>query len=598
MHVLDLIQREEESIIDGDETMKPEKDWKSRLKRLTLKNRILLLFAAATLIPFICTCYLSYNTITSILNTKLQSGIQSNLKQVRLSLENTLNNLNHVSQQLTFKGNVGRQLEMFLMAKQPYDRSYLTDEIKNQLNLITFTNPNVGLTLYYLRDDQTTLFENTGMKQPFDIDNLPIIAEYYGITYYGPHISQDRFNNQYVLSALRKVDLPEREDAYVYIESGFKLTQSILDLDEVSKHTNHLILDNNGRISYSELQDIFPENSFFSDSLSPSLVTGITSDYYWYRQVSNQGWSVVSLIAKSDYNREKNRWMMQMLGLALLFAVVSLTIGWLLWKMVYRPLSRFHKEIKSIAGSNFNAAATQSSIPEFEMLLNQFQHMKVQITQLYSEIKAKEKRRADLEIEKLQYQINPHFLMNTLDTAHWLAVMNGQEEIDRLVTSLNKLLYYNLRKGNSVATIRDEIDSLKQYLILQQIRYNFQFDVNIHVDDALLEVTVPRFILQPLVENSLYHGLDDNGRIEVEVRKNDRLEIEIRDNGGGIPEETIKALLEQEQTEHHRVGMGIGLNYVKRMLAFHYEGKASLTVTSELGKGTRIIISIQIGEGN
>lgn len=307
---------------------------------------------------------------------------------------------------------------------------------------------------------------------------------------------------------------------------------------------------------------------------------------------------MVSLIAQSDYNREKNRWMMQMLGLALLFAVVSLTIGWLLWKMVYRPLSRFHKEIKSIAGSNFNAAATQSSIPEFEMLLNQFQHMKVQITQLYSEIKAKEKRRADLEIEKLQYQINPHFLMNTLDTAHWLAVMNGQEEIDRLVTSLNKLLYYNLRKGNSVATIRDEIDSLKQYLILQQIRYNFQFDVNIHVDDALLEVTVPRFILQPLVENSLYHGLDDNGRIEVEVRKNDRLEIEIRDNGGGIPEETIEALLEQEQTEHHRVGMGIGLNYVKRMLAFHYEGKASLTVTSELGNGTRIIISIQIGEGN
>lgn len=185
--------------MDGGETMEPEKDWKSGLKRLTLKNRILLLFAAATLIPFICTCFLSYNTITSILNTKLQSGIQSNLKQVRLSLENTLNNLNHVSQQLTFKGNVGRQLEKFLTAKQPYDRSYLTDEIKSQLNLITFTNPNVGLTLYYLRDDQTTLFENTGMKQPFHIDNLPILAEYYGITYFGPHISQDRFNNQYVL---------------------------------------------------------------------------------------------------------------------------------------------------------------------------------------------------------------------------------------------------------------------------------------------------------------------------------------------------------------------------------------------------------------
>ncbi|NMO98049.1 sensor histidine kinase [Paenibacillus lemnae] len=578
--------------------MNQDKKWKSRLKHLTLRNRILLLFVAATLIPFICTCYLSYNTITSILNTKLQSGIQSNLKQVRLSLENALSNLNHVSQQLSYGGHVGKQLEQFLLAEQPYDRSYLTDQIKNQLNLITFTNPSVGLTLYYFGDDQTTLFENTGMTQPIDIDNLPVIAEYYGITYFGPHLSNDRYNPQYVLSALRKVGLPDREDAYIYIESGFKLTQSILDLDEVSKHTNHLILDNDGRISYSELQSVFPENTLFSDSMEPTHLTGINSDYYWYRQVSNQGWSVVSLISQSDYNREKNRWIMQMLGLALLFAVVSLTIGWLLWKMVYKPLSRFNKEIKLLASSNFNAAPTQSRIPEFEMLLNQFQHMKVQIAQLYTEVKVKEKRRADLEIEKLQYQINPHFLMNTLDTAHWLAVMNGQDEIDRLITSLNKLLYYNLRKGNSVATIRDEIDSLKQYLILQQIRYDFQFDVSIQVDDELLEVTVPRFILQPLVENSLYHGLDDHGRIEVEVRKNDRLEIEIRDNGGGISEKSIEALLEQEQTQHHRVGMGIGLNYVKRMLASHYEGKANLAVTSEMGRGTRIIISIQIGEGN
>lgn len=578
--------------------MKPEFERKSRLERMTLKNRILLLFAAATLIPFIFTCYLSYNTISSILNTKLQSGIQSNLKQVRLSLENTLSNLNHVSQQMAFEGDIGKQLEQILTADQPYDRSYLTDQIKYQLNLVAFTNPNIGLTMYYFRDDRSFLFENTGVKDSFDIDKLPVIASYYGITYYGPHISNDRFNNQYVLSALRKVELPEREDAYVYIESGFKLTQSILDLDGVSRHANHLILDNNGRISYSDGRDVFPENTLFPLLDSETGISGETPSYYWYRQVTNQGWSVVSLVSKADYNREKNEWILQMAALALLFAVVSLAIGWLLWKMVYRPLSRFHKEIKWMANSNFNAVTTQSRIPEFETLLTQFQHMKVQIAQLYSEVERKEKRRADLEIEKLIHQINPHFLMNTLDTAHWLAVMNGQDEIDRLVTSLNKLLSYNLRKGSSSSTIREEIDSLKQYLILQQIRYNFQFDVRIQVDDQLLDVVVPRFILQPLVENSLYHGLNDDGRIEVEVRKGEQLEIEIRDNGGGIPEETIAALLEQEQTDRGRVGMGIGMNYVKRMLESHYEGNAQLFVSSELGQGTRILIQIPIEKEN
>ncbi|CAM4498111.1 two-component system sensor histidine kinase YesM [Paenibacillus endophyticus] len=576
--------------------MKKENERKSHMDRMTLKNRILLLFAAATLIPFIFTCYVSYNTITSILNTKLQSGIQSNLKQVRLSFENTLSNLNHVSQQLAFEGNIGKQLELFLTADKPYDRSYLTDQIKYQLNLITFTNPNIGLTMYYFGNDGTIHFENMGVKDSFDIENLPIIAEYYGITYFGPHMSNDRFNNQYVFSALRKVELPEREDAYVYIESGFKLTQSVLDLDGVSKHTDHLILDNNGRISYSELNDVFPENSSFPGLESPSLASGVTFDYYWYRQISNQGWSVVSLIAKSDYNQEKNRWFMQMIVLAVLFAAVGLAIGWLLWKMVYRPLSKFNKEIRWMANSNFNAVTTQSRIPEFEALLTQFRHMKVQIAQLYSEVEIKEKRRADLEIEKLLYQINPHFLMNTLDTAHWLAVMNGQEEIDRLVTSLNKLLYYNLGKGNSSSTIREEIDSLKQYLILQQIRYDFHFDVRLQVDDELLDLSVPRFILQPLVENALYHGLEDDGRIEVNVTMSDRLEIEIRDNGGGISDETILALLEQEQTERHRVGMGIGMNYVKRMLESHYDGHANLSVTSKLGKGTVIVIQIPIAK--
>lgn len=524
--------------------MKPEHVRRSRIERITLKNRILFLFAAVALIPFLLSCYLSYRTIHSILTTKLQSGIQSNLKQVTLSLENTLSNLNHVSQQLAFEGSIGKQLEQLMLADQPYDRSYLTDQIKNQLNLIAFTNPNIGLSMYYFREDDTYLFETMGVKDSFDPEKLPIMASYYGITYFGPHISNDRFNDQYVLSALRKVDLPEREDAYVYVETGFNLTQSILDLDDVSKNTAHLILDNHGRISYSELRDAFPENAKFpvSGQLSePSTTSGIASGYYWYQQYSNQGWSVVSLVSKADYDQEKNRWIMQMVLLTVLFAAVSLAIGWLLWKMVYRPLSQFHREMKQMLNSNFDVVEANSRIPEFEMLLTQFGRMKSHIARLYSEVELKEKRRADLEIEKLLYQINPHFLMNTLDTAHWLAVMNGQEEIDRLVTSLNKLLYYNLRMGGQSSTIREEIDSLKQYLILQQIRYNFQFDVGIHIDDKLLNVPVPRFILQPLVENSLYHGLDDKGRIEVEVsRYNNRLEISIRDNGRGISEEKSK----------------------------------------------------------
>src|SRR4029079_11461760 len=125
----------------------------------------------------------------------------------------------------------------------------------------------------------------------------------------------------------------------------------------------------------------------------------------------------------------------------------------------------------------------KTKIPEFDFLLNQFRQMREQIWELFAEVEHNEKRRVDLEVEKLLYQINPHFLMNTLDTVHWLALMNGQNEIDKLVLSLNKLLYYNLGKMGDTSTIGDEIEALKEYLQLQQIRYDFRFEVDIDVDE-------------------------------------------------------------------------------------------------------------------
>jgi two-component system sensor histidine kinase YesM len=219
--------------------------------------------------------------------------------------------------------------------------------------------------------------------------------------------------------------------------------------------------------------------------------------------------------------------------------------------------------------------------------------MKGRIWALYEEIEAKEKRRADLEVEKLRYQINPHFLMNTLDTVHWLALMNGQQEIDKLVLSLNKLLNYNLRKMGEMSTIGEEIDALKEYLQLQQIRYDFQFDVDIDADEDSLALRCPRFILQPLVENALYHGVSDDGYIYVGVKlQDDSLCITIQDNGAGMAQETVDRLLGDETGEYRQVGMGIGMRYVRRILASSYGGEAQLQIRSGIGQGT--VVSLRL----
>lgn len=567
------------------------------LGQLTFKKRIMFIFTVSTLVPFLLVAFLSYHTMSTILTDNLENSARNNLKQVRLSLESTISNMNHISQQLAFQGSVGKKLELFLTSDEPFERAVLTEEINTELNLLSFTNPTIGLAMYYFQEDGTYRFNNTGVSTEYSIEDLPLLAEYHKITYFGPHISNELYNEEYVLSALRKMDLPgEHDDAYVYIESGFKITQNILE-NQLSEHSSHLILDNDHRIAYSELSSSFPANTEFLHS-SSEQDSGLTGGYYWFKSTSNQGWSVVSLIPKAEYNQEKNQWVIKIIYLSVLFVAVSLILAWMLWKMVYRPLHQFNHEIKGFTQNNFHSKIVRTQIPEFDFLLQQFQNMKQQIADLFIEVEQKEKRRADLEVEKLLYQINPHFLMNTLDTAHWLAVMNGQKEIDTLVSSLNKLLYYNLGKRGQSSTIREEIDSIKQYLILQQIRYDFKFDVRILIDEHVLDISMPRFILQPILENALYHGLNDEGYIEVKVvASEEHVTISVHDNGTGITEEEIDKLLHHKQVEQQKAGMGIGMNYVKRMLDNQYGDKAKLEIKSELGEGTMVFLTLPITGG-
>jgi len=197
----------------------------------------------------------------------------------------------------------------------------------------------------------------------------------------------------------------------------------------------------------------------------------------------------------------------------------------------------------------------------------------------------------------LLYQINPHFIHNTLNTIQWIAKMNGQEEIDRLVSIFTRVLHYNLDKQGEQVYLVEEVNALKDYVELQRIRYDYDFLVKFHVEEHSRQVLIPRFILQPLVENALYHGLDEgNGQITVRILPDgDRyLLLEVTDDGKGIDPEEILRLLRGEKDMHRKAGLGIGLNYVQRVLQTNYGDHSQFKIVSEAGKGTTIQIRIPL----
>lgn len=557
----------------------------------SLKQRLILVLLLSSSIPLIFIGVSSYHTIYSILDNKIEESVRNNLLQVQLSLENSLSNLNHVSQQLSFDGATGKNVGNYLEGDGDlFEKKLLYDEIINELNLIIFTNPTLGLIFYYIPSDGEILFADHGVIPDFNLDDLPILADYsdrLGFTYYGPHRTTKMYNKHSVLSIAREVLILEEKKMYVFIETEFKLIEELLQKDEQFMNTSRLIVDNNGTITYSENSD-FQIGQSYPDSQNDA--------YYYFEAKTNQGWMVVSAIPKSEYNWEINSWLIQFLIYSISSLVISILFAWVIWMTIYKPLRSFNEEIKLMSNSNFHSTIKFTNIKEFDFLLTRFHDMRQKVWDLFKTVEEKEKRRAFLEVQRLLNQINPHFIHNTLDTIRWLARMEGQDEIDRLVSTLNKVLYYNLGKGKS-ATIEDEIHALRNYVSLQQIRYNFQFDVRIISDPDIQAARVPRFILQPLVENSLYHGgIMDNGVIKVLISRDGETHIciEVTDNGVGMEEKVMKQLIDREHNENKKSGMGIGINYVYQMIKFQFGDDAQFDIESEINAGTSIKMRIPL----
>lgn len=566
--------------------------FKDFLQTLTLKTRISLVFGLSTFVLLMFTVIISYVSMKNIITEKLHTTYESNLKQIMISFENRIADMNYVSQQISFSPTIRNNLLFYLEKESPFERLRHYGELKNELNNITLSNPNIGLSLLYIESENQMLFNSQGTREDFNILPEPVLIEGYKLNNYGPHISQERYKDEtYVLSTVRELDIHYQDNIYIYLESNTDFTQNLIEVEHSLNNTNYMIVNQEQKIIYSEI-DAFHKNERFPLNQESF---GKTEGYYWFSEPSKMGWNLIALVPIEEYDAAMNQWSLLMRYIVLLFVFISIFASLLLWRSFHKPLNEFRSEIRLMAKSDFQSEIIETKIPEFVELTNQFREMKSQIVKLIEDIELKERERSNLEIDKLMHQINPHFLMNTLDTAKWLAMSGDKQELSQLLTSLNKILYYNMGKLGQASSLREEIDSMEQYLKLQQIRYDFDYILHLDVPETVLSTSMPRFILQPLVENSIYHGLVDEGKISVEVKLDYKhIVINVIDNGRGMLPEKVNSILIDGSYDESKIGLGIGLNYVKRILTHTYGDLASIEVESEVNVGTAVILRIPL----
>ena len=247
---------------------------------------------------------------------------------------------------------------------------------------------------------------------------------------------------------------------------------------------------------------------------------------------------------------------------------------------------------------------TSDNVDEITELGMSFNIMIGKIRELLdSKIKEQENLKK-AEFRTLQAQINPHFLYNTLDTIIWMAESKKTDQVIEIVRALSKFFRITLSKGKDWITIREEIERTESYLTIQKMRYRDILDYRLEVDETVLDGTILKLTLQPLVENALYHGIKSKrggGTIIVRVRRlgQERVMLEVEDDGVGFTPYKlgqVQAKMNDDSGEISIRDIGFGLENVNKRIKLYYGKNYGLTLKSEYQQGTQVKLTIPLKE--
>jgi two-component system sensor histidine kinase YesM len=306
------------------------------------------------------------------------------------------------------------------------------------------------------------------------------------------------------------------------------------------------------------------------------------------------GWKVVGVTYPEELVSNKKDMQQSAALWGLLFVLIAIVISIILALTLTRPVKRLEASMKLVEKGNFDVRAKIESTNEIGKLARTFNLMIAKIRELMDQIVYEQEKKRTSELKALQAQIHPHFLYNTLDSIIWMAEIGKVKEVVKMTSALSKLLRASISRGEELVPIASELEHVDSYLTIQQMRYKDKFTYEIDVDPDLQAYKILRVVLQPLVENAVYHGmkqLAEIGHIQITGKRyGDIIELKVIDNGVGMDQETVQSLLAGQTLPSSSNGMGV--QNVHDRLQLYFGDAYGLTFASELEEGTTVTIRI------
>jgi len=371
------------------------------------------------------------------------------------------------------------------------------------------------------------------------------------------------------------------KDMDIYSISKDILTNKYISAEELNKIIKKSKEINSGTIS---LKNIYNKDATLFFSSIPYtedwILCTIIENNYIHAQTNN----IINLVI--------------ILGIILLFFSILLAI--IISGTLVKPIYKLKNHMVEVSNGNLDSYYETKNNDEISILGKVFNQMLMDIKKLINQVYKVQTQKRNAELRVLQSQINPHFLYNTLDTIQWKALEYKAFDVADMINSLSIFFRISLSDGKEFITISDEIEHVRNYLEIQKTRYKDKISYSINLNESISQNLVPKMIIQPLVENSIYHGLKlkkQKGIININVlSENDYIIIEVIDNGIGMDHKMLATtkdnLYNSIESEHY------GLYNINERLKLTFKDKYNIDIDSEFGKGTKVLLKIpKISEG-
>ena len=579
--------------------------WQEFYRRSSIQGILSLSFTAVAVVGMIFMGLALFFRFSANTNAQMAENSQRVLAQVNLNLDAYLRRMMRLS-----------DTAYYSVIK---DADLAEEDLSEALDLLYENNRDalVSIALFSEEGDLIASTPLVGLKNSVNPEKeswfTTAMDRIENLHFSTPHV-QNLFEDpdyqyRWVVSLSRQVEMTRAgaiESGVLLVDMSFGGIEQICKDVDLSSTGYLYLIDGDGEIIYHPRQQLIYAGLLEENNLAAAGYTdgshqetfGGTRREVTVKTVGYTGWKLVGVVPSENLWDNYGQLVLFFLFVVLFSVFLLVFVNLRLSEWITAPVKKLDRAVKELEHGSTEVDFDVGGPGEVEHLSHSIRSMVSTMRHLMDDIIEQEEQKRRSELEVLQSQINPHFLYNTLDSVIWMTENGRTDDAVVMLTSLARFFRISLSRGSSIIPIRDELEHARHYLTIQKMRYKNKFSATITAEDGVESLYTIKLIVQPILENAIYHGMayaDGDGEITVRAfRDGGDVLIEVSDNGPGMPEEVVESLLDPNgpAAAAGAKGSGIGFRNVHQRLRLNFGEPYGLTILSEPDDGTTVRIRL------